>query len=263
MRLPNLLRRARRTIPTQSSGVKVCVVIAAYNEGPNIGPVVRGVRAVLGPGDEVLVVDDGSVDDTSANAAAAGARVVRQEPNAGKGRAIIRGIQEATSDVVVFIDGDGQDLPEEIPLLLGPIAQGADMVNGSKFIGRLKEGAISRPNYYGNLFMSAFINLLFGVKITDSQSGFRAWRLDKLREMKIDAKEYEIETEMLIKAVKAGFTVVEAPVTRDKRAFGSTSFKRVRNGTRILFTILRLRLGTGTTTIVSTRRRAVTREAHT
>ena len=222
--------------------MNVCVVIAAYNEGPNIGPVVRGVKAVLTPGDEVLVVDDGSVDDTAEAAHAAGARVVQQWPNGGKGRAIVRGIREARGDVVVFIDGDGQDPPEEIPLLLGPIAEGADMTNGSKFIGQLREGAISRPNYYGNLFMSMVINLLFGVKITDSQSGFRAWRLEGLRGLTFEAKEYEIETEMLIKAIKAGFRIVDVPVTRDRRAFGRTSFKRVRNGTRILWTIVKLRL---------------------
>jgi len=240
MPLPNVLTKTKGQTATVT---KVCVVIAAYNEGPNIGRVVRGVKGVLGTGDEVLVVDDGSTDNTTEAARAAGARVVQQWPNQGKGRAIIKGIREARGDIVVFIDGDGQDPPEEIPLLLAPMRdQDADMVNGSKFIGQLKEGAISRPNYYGNLFMSGFINILFGVKITDSQSGFRAWRLEKMRGLKLDAKEYEIETEMLIKAVKAGLKVVEAPVTRDKRAYGSTSFKRVRNGTRILWTILRLRL---------------------
>ncbi len=243
--LHNLFSARRK--PSQSEArtrMKVCVMIAAYNEGPNIGPVVAGCKAVLKAGDEVLVVDDGSADDTSARAAAAGARVVRQEPNQGKGRAIVRGIAEATGDIIVFIDGDGQDPPEEIPLLLAPVEQGvADMANGSKFIGRLKEGAISRPNYYGNLFMSWFINLLFGAKITDSQSGFRAWRLDKLRGIDFAASEYEIETEMLIKAIKQGFRLVDVPVTRDRRAAGSTSFKRVRNGSRILLTILRLRLG--------------------
>jgi glycosyltransferase involved in cell wall biosynthesis len=216
-------------------------VIAAYNEGPVIGDVIRRVRAVLKPGDDILVVDDGSKDDTSEAARAAGARVVRQEPNQGKGRAIIRGLQEAVGDAVLFIDGDGQDYPEEIPLLLAEMDKGADLVNGSKFIGRLKEGEISVPNYFGNRFMSGLINLLFGVRITDSQAGFRCFRLDKLRGIRLTAKEYEIETEMLIKAIRRGFKIVEVPVTRDRRAAGRTSFKRIRNGLRILGTILKLR----------------------
>lgn len=216
-------------------------MIAAYNEGPVIGDVIRRVRAVLKPGDDILVVDDGSKDDTSEAARAAGARVVRQEPNQGKGRAIIRGLQEAVGDAVLFIDGDGQDYPEEIPLLLAEMDKGADLVNGSKFIGRLKEGAISVPNYFGNRFMSGLINLLFGVRITDSQAGFRCFRLDKLRGIRLTAKEYEIETEMLIKAIRRGFKIVEVPVTRDRRAAGRTSFKRIRNGLRILGTILKLR----------------------
>ena len=221
--------------------MKVCAVIAAYNEGPNIGRVVGGVRQVLSPGDEVLVVDDGSTDDTSEQAEAAGARVVRQQPNRGKGKAIVRGLREASADVVVVLDGDGQDPPEEIPLLLQGIEQGADLVNGSKFIGRLKEGAISRPNYYGNLFMSWLISVLFATRITDSQSGFRAFRMEKLRGMSFSATEYEIETEMLIRAIKSNWRIVEVAVTRNRRAAGTTSFKRVRNGMRILLTILRLR----------------------
>jgi len=221
--------------------MKVCAVIAAYNEGPNIANVIRGVRAALKPGDDILIVDDGSVDDTSEAARSAGARVVRQEPNQGKGRAIQRGLKEATGDIILFIDGDGQDDPAEIPLLLKEVEKGADFVNGSKFIGTLKEGAISTPNYFGNKFMSGLINILFGVKITDSQAGYRAIRIDKVRDMPLTAKEYEIETEMLIKSIKRGLKIVEVPVTRDRRAAGRTNFKRIRNGLIILGTILKLR----------------------
>lgn len=221
--------------------MKTCVVIAAYNEGPVIGEIIRRVRAVIRPDDDILVVDDGSRDNTSEAARSAGARVVRQEPNQGKGRAIIRGLKEATGDVILFIDGDGQDYPEEIPLLLAEMEKGADLVNGSKFIGQLKEGAISTPNYFGNRFMSGLINLLFGVKVTDSQAGYRAFRRSKLTGIALTAKEYEIETEMLIRAIKAGFKIVEVPVTRDRRAAGHTSFKRIRNGLRILGYILKLR----------------------
>ncbi len=221
--------------------MRVCVVIAAYNEGRVIGDVIAGIRRFIKPEDEILVVDDGSADDTSEEARKAGARVVRQEPNQGKGKAIRRGLQEATGDVILFIDGDGQDPPDDIPLLLAPMEKGADLVNGSKFIGTLKDGAISLPNYFGNRFMTGMINLLFGVKITDSQSGFRCFRRSKLAGISLDASEYEIETEMLIKAIRHGFNIVEVGVTRDRRAAGATNFKRVRNGLRILGTILRLR----------------------
>lgn len=221
--------------------MKLCVIIAAYNEGPNLGPVIEGVRGFLREGDEILVVDDGSTDNTSQVARDHGARVVRQEPNQGKGMAIRRGIQEAAGDAILFIDGDGQDPPDDIPKLIEEMEKGAEMVNGSKFIGTLREGAISWPNYLGNRFMSGMINLLFGVRITDSQSGFRAFDLEKVRRLNLDSSEYEIETEMLIKAIRAGFKIVEVGVTRDKRGAGETSFKRVRNGLRILGTILRLR----------------------
>jgi len=99
----------------------------------------------------------------------------------------------------------------------------------------------SNPNYFGNKFMSGLINVLFGVKITDSQAGYRAIRLDKVRGIPLAAKEYEIETEMLIKSIKRGLKIVEVPVTRDRRAAGRTNFKRIRNGLIILGTILKLR----------------------
>ncbi|MFT7622427.1 MAG: glycosyltransferase involved in cell wall biosynthesis [Myxococcota bacterium] len=220
----------------------VSVVIAAHDEAPTIQDVVHRARAAVGRGCEVIVVDDGSSDDTAREAEAAGARVISLWPNGGKGAALRTGISESTGDWLVFIDADGQDDPAEIPLLLEHAWGDTVMVNGSRFIGTMRSGAISGPNWFGNVFMTGMLDLVFLAGITDSQAGFRAIRGDVARAMDLRSTEYEIETEMLAKVLKSGGRVVEVPVTRDKRAAGTTDFRRIRNGLRILGTILRERI---------------------
>jgi len=217
----------------------VSVILAAHNEEGNLEGIISRIKRVLPDLHQLIVVDDGSKDRTAKTAEAAGAIVLRHEANRGKGAALKTGMASATGEVLIFLDADGQDPPEEIPLLLKPIEEGADFVNGSKFIGECRKGAISGLNVLGNRFMTALVNLLFGSRITDSQSGFRAIRREKLANLHFRATEYEIETEMLIKALKHGLKVVEVPVVRDRRRAGRSGFKRIRNGTRILLLILR------------------------
>ncbi|MFM7296937.1 MAG: glycosyltransferase family 2 protein [Planctomycetota bacterium] len=121
----------------------VSVLIAAYNEGPSIGAVVRRCLAHTPGLREVLVVDDGSRDDTAAEAERAGASVFRMPFNQGKGAALREGFARVVGDVVVLLDGDGQDPPEEIPRLLEALAPEVDLVVGSRVLGRFEEGAIT------------------------------------------------------------------------------------------------------------------------
>ena len=220
--------------------MKITCVIAAHNEEGNLAPVVRGVLEHCPHLHEVLVVDDGSTDGTAAEGEAAGARVVRQTPNRGKGAALLRGLRELRDDpdFVLFIDGDGQDDPAEIPLLVAAAEAGADFINGSRWKGTLKRGSISLPNRAGNRFMTELLNLRHGARITDSQAGFRLIRRSLLDPDRFRSREYEVETEMLLHAVKSGARIEEVAVTRYPRGEGATDFKRVRNGVRILVTIL-------------------------
>ncbi len=220
------------------------VVVPCHNEAHSVQRILRGVRQAM-PDAEVMVIDDGSTDGTADLAELVdGVRVVRLPQNGGKGVALRRGIAEARGEVLVFLDGDGQDAPEDIQRMLRELASGprVAMVNGSKFIGGCEDGAISLPNYWGNRFMSALINLLFGATISDSQSGFRAFRADLARGMPLSSTQYEIETEMLCKALKSGVEVREIPVVRKARAGGTTGFRRVHNGLRILRMIIRERV---------------------
>src|SRR5437867_9257730 len=151
------------------SSPSVTVLVAAYNEAPVIGNLVREALGAL-PAGEVLLVDDGSTDGTDRTAADAGARVLKLRANSGKGSAVRRGLREARGDVIVLIDGDGQDDPTEIPCLLEALRPDVDLVVGSRFIGRFEPGAITPVNRWGNRFLTSVINRLFGTRLTDTQA---------------------------------------------------------------------------------------------
>jgi glycosyltransferase involved in cell wall biosynthesis len=214
------------------------IIIPCHNEAGSIGAVLDQVKQQV-PDADLIVVDDGSTDQTAQIVRPIkNVRLVQLKKNQGKGIALFEGIKAAQTDRLIFMDGDGQDAPEDLHLLIDKANEGYDFVNGSKFIGGLEKGAISFPNYWGNRFMSGLINLLFGASITDSQSGFRAVSKKQVSCWNLTSVQYEIETEMLCKAYKSRLSVVEVPVTRKARTAGKTGFKRIRNGLRVLLKIL-------------------------
>jgi len=220
---------------------QVSVVLPAYNEAGTIAGVVRGCRAALPQVEEVLVVDDGSSDGTAACAAQAGARVLRVERNGGKGHALRLGIERSVGDILVFLDADGQDDPHEIPILLDALTAGADLVVGSRFLGRFDPGAITTVNRYGTHALNGIVNLLFGARLTDTQAGFRAVRRSLLGRIALQARHYDIETDLLLQAIKVGGRVVEVPVRRGARRHGASGLNPIIDGVRILVRILRVR----------------------
>ena len=226
------------------SPASVTVLVAAYNEAPVIADVVRdALRAV--PSGEVLVVDDGSTDGTDRAAADAGARVLRLPANEGKGSAVRRGLSEASGEVIVLIDGDGQDDPTEIPRLLEALRPDVDLVVGSRFIGRFEPGAITPVNHWGNRFLTSVINLLFSTALTDTQAGFKAFRTETLRRVSLRADRFDIEVDLLLGVLRAGGRVIEVPVRRAPRHHGESRLNSLRDGARILRRIVVLRLGAG------------------
>jgi hypothetical protein len=144
---------------------------------------------------------------------------------------------------LVTLDADGQDDPADIPALLAAIDAGADLVIGSRFRGELRPGAITPLNRLGNLALTAVLDLLWSVHLTDTQAGFRAIRRALWQRLPIHAARYEVETEVLVRALQAGARVAEVPVTRHAREHGRSALHGVRDGTRILACMLRLRLG--------------------
>lgn len=227
-------------VTSDDSGVTV--VIPCHDEAAAIADVVHRAHAALaGRPHEVLVVDDGSTDATGDAAAAAGARVLRFAVNRGKGVALREAARAAHHGVLVFLDGDGQDDALELPRLLVALDDATDLVIGSRFLGELHPGAIRRLNLVANHGFSLLISALFGQRITDSQAGFRALRRDAFLALPLTAAEYDIETETLLAALKAGWRVREVPVHRYARQGSATGFDRVRHGLLILWTIVRER----------------------
>lgn len=221
-------------------GPSVAVVIPAHNEGPTIGQVVASVRDHV-PDAQVVVVDDGSADDTANNAAGAGATVVRLERNRGKGFAIRTAVSRSHADVLVFIDGDGQDDPAEIPDMLAAMTPDVDLVVGSRFLGTFSGGAISRLNLLGTYLINALGWLLYGRYITDPCAGFRAVRRSSFEASSVSAEGYDIEVDVVYRLLRAGGTIVEVPAVRGSRDAGRSGLRPFRDGLRILRRMLAVR----------------------
>jgi len=191
--------------------VRVSVVIPTYNEAQSIGRVLADLPADIVT--EVLVVDSNSTDGTSAIAAKMGARVLH-EPRRGYGRACLTGLAAASNpDIVVFLDGDYSDRPDELPLLLTPITEGrADITLGSRLGKQSISGALPWHQVFGNRLATSLIRLLYGLRLSDL-GPFRAARADVLRKLDLEEKTYGWAVEIILKGTLAGFRIVEVPVS--------------------------------------------------
>jgi glycosyltransferase involved in cell wall biosynthesis len=198
---------------------RVSVVIPCLNEEAAIGPCVAAVRG-HGVG-EVIVVDGGSTDRTVPHASAAGARVV-VEQRRGYGRAMLTGIAalSPSSDIVLFVDGDGSDRPEMVPHVLAPILHGqADFVLGSRLLGPRERGSLAPAQIVAGALAGILIRLRYGVRFTD-MSPFRAIRRDALGRLGMQEETFGWNLEMQMRAAAAGLRIVEVPVGQRRRAGG-------------------------------------------
>ncbi len=187
----------------------VAVMIPAYRAATTIADVVAGARHYVA---RVLVVDDGSPDATAARAEAAGATVIRHPENAGKGAALVTGLRALAADGVrhaLTLDADGQHLPDQIPVLLAASDTAPDAI----VVGvRRKEGQdIHAVNLFGNWVADTFLEAIAGRKLPDTQSGFRIYPLPETLELGAVGVRYDFETEILLRAARAGMDVVGTP----------------------------------------------------
>lgn len=188
----------------------VAVLIPAYDCAATIAAVVAGARRHV---ERVLVVDDGSGDDTAARAAAAGAEVLRQAANGGKGAALRAGFARLASDGathVLTMDGDGQHLATEIPLLLAASAAApAALIVGERRIGGQE---VTPIKLFGNRFANRWVEIACGRALPDTQSGFRVYPLAATLRLGARADRFAFETEVLIRATRAGMEIRSVPV---------------------------------------------------
>jgi dolichol-phosphate hexosyltransferase len=198
------------------------IVVPAKDEAPTIASVVAGCR---GWAREVVVVVGPSRDDTAARALGAGARVL-YDGGRGKGDAIRTAIPELTTPITVFMDADGSHDPNDVPRLVAPIRSDvADHVSASRLIGGSSElhgGFDEFLRLAGSAFITACINWRFGVRLSDTQNGFRAIRTDVLRRLGLRSNGTTIEQEMVMRTLGAGFRLAEVPSHEHARRFGQS-----------------------------------------
>lgn len=217
----------------------ISVVIPVYDEALAIGNVVRQVQAILAMDErcvEVLVVDDGSTDDTASIATAAGAQVIRQPYNKGNGAAVKAGIRAAQGDIIVLMDGDGQHDAADIPRLVAPIVEdGYDMVVGARV-----KGSQEWHRQLANSFYDRFASYLTGFSIKDLTSGFRVIRRKlALQFCYLLPNTFSYPTTLTIAIVKAGYSLKYEPIHTTQRV-GKSKIKLLRDGLRFLVIMTRI-----------------------
>lgn len=198
----------------------IYVIIPALNEEKAIGKVLSEIPDNIGV-KEVIVCDNGSTDATAETAEAHGATVL-SEPKAGYGRACLKGMAHISArilpeDIVVFLDGDHSDYPEEMPQIIAPIQHGGiDMVIGSRALGDRESGSMMPQQIFGNWLATTLIRLFYKIEFTDL-GPFRAIRWSALESLQMEDKTYGWTVEMQVKAAKQKMNITEVPVNYRKR----------------------------------------------
>lgn len=215
--------------------MKISIVLPAKNESAAIGQTLQKLRMQCALA-EIIVVNDGSTDDTAAVAQAAGARVVHHPYSKGNGAAIKTGARAATGDVIVFMDADGQHDPADIARLLSKLDEGHDMVVGA----RQKGSQASLGRGFANGLYNRLASWMTGHKVEDLTSGFRAVRANKFREfLYLLPNGFSYPTTSTMAFFRAGYSVAYVPIHAAKR-IGKSHIRLLRDGTRFLLIIFKI-----------------------
>jgi glycosyltransferase involved in cell wall biosynthesis len=220
--------------------VTVSAIIPTLNEAANLPHVLTRIPDCV---DELVIVDGNSTDDTIsvARALLPNVRVVLQNGR-GKGNALACGFAAARGDILVMLDADGSTDPAEIPEFIAPLLAGADFVKGTRFAGGGASADITPLRRAGNRVLSGIVNSLFGTKYSDLCYGYNAFWRDCLDELQVDCDGFEVETLINVRVARKGLVVEEVPSIEHERLHGESKLHAVRDGLRVLRTIVRERL---------------------
>jgi len=219
----------------------ISIVVPVFNEESTVGNIIERLKTTMqekGFVYEIIVVDDCSEDKSVEISKSQKVRVYTLRKHMGKGYALRMGFAQAKGEITVTIDSDGSHRPEELPRLLSPILKDeADFIIGSRFLLE-REMSTKRINRLGVHLFNVLIRLLTGKRTSDSQSGYRAIKSASLRSLNFKSNEYEIESEMLVKAAEKHLRIKEVPVSFEQRTFGKSMLDPLRDGLKIFFSIM-------------------------
>ena len=223
--------------PSTTAKPTVSLVIPVRNEARNIGWVLEQVADEV---TEIILVDGNSTDVTviTAQAYRPDARIVAQH-GAGKGSALRTGFQAATGDIVVMMDADGSMSPQEISHYVHFLTNGYDFVKGSRFLSGGGSLDITWFRGLGNWFLLTVFNTFYRAHLTDLNYGFCAFQRRYLEHLQLSATGFEIEAEMTVRAMQAGLRIAEVPSLELPRRTGESNLHAIRDGIRVLRTVLR------------------------
>ena len=234
--LGQLRSPSERRLPNRSS---VSLIIPAKNEARNLATVLDHLPDCV---DEVILVDGQSSDVTQMMALTCRPDIrIIDEPAAGKGNALRAGFNAARNEVIVAMDADGSMLPEEIPQIVYFLDHGFDFVKGSRFVGGGGSLDITPLRKLGNKGLMMLANHFFETQMTDLCYGFFGFRRQYLDHLGLTSEGFEIETELTVRAVTSGLRIAEVPSLEMPRRSGSSNLHSVRDGIRVLRTLLQER----------------------